>query len=142
MSQEKTQGWLKIASAVVIGFGIAMAASALPAVSSSTGLLLDLIFWPIDGGQTAEASEVHLLSAICGGILTGWGLLLWQLATRLYPRDPELARSLILSSIVTWFMVDGIASAMAGAPLNAALNIGFLLLFIVPLWRPAEAAHS
>lgn len=138
MSQGKTESWLKIASAVVIGFGIAMVASSLPAISSSTGILLDLIFWPLDGRQTAGAPEVHLLSAICGGILTGWGLLLWQLTTRLYPRDPELARSLILTSVGTWFVVDGIGSVMAGAPLNAALNIGFLLLFVVPLWRPAS----
>lgn len=142
MSHETTQNWLKVASAVVIAFGIMMAVSALPAAAASSGLLLDLIFWPLDGAQSGTGSETRLLSAISGGILTGWGLLLWQLTTRLYPREPELARSLILTSIGVWFIVDGIGSIAAGAPLNAALNVGFLLLFFVPLWRPAQAAHG
>ncbi|WP_282607745.1 hypothetical protein [Pelagibius sp. Alg239-R121] len=142
MPHEKTMNRLKIASAIVIVFGIAMVSAAIPATSASTAFLLDLIFWPLDGQQSAARPEVHLLFAISGGMLMGWGLLLWQITARLFPRDPDLARSLILTSIGTWFVFDSLGSVVAGAPLNAVFNIGFLLLYVVPLWRTARPAHG
>ncbi|TQV70660.1 hypothetical protein [Denitrobaculum tricleocarpae] len=141
MSREKTENWLKAASAIVIGFGLVMLLGTLPATSAPVAFLTDLIFWPVDGRQVVSAPETRLLWAISGGILTGWGLLLWQISTRLYPQDPSLARTLILSSIGIWFLADGLGSILAGAPLNAVLNIGFLLLFFVPLWRPIQRAE-
>lgn len=138
MSQEKTIGWLKAASAIVVAFGLLMLLGAHPATSAPIALLADLIFWPLDGLQAVSAPEARLLGAIAGGILSGWGVLHWQLSTRLYPRDPALARTLILSSIGVWFVADGLASVAAGAALNAVLNIGFLMLFVIPLWRPAR----
>lgn len=137
MSHEKIVNWLKTASAIVIGFGLVMVLGAHPATSAPVALLADLVFWPVDGQQRVSAPETRLLWAISGGILAGWGLLLWQISTRLYPQDPALARTLILSSISFWFVIDSLGSIFAGAPINAALNVGFLLLFLVPLWRPA-----
>ncbi len=75
--------------------------------------------------------------AIGGGVMTGWGIMLWMLATRLYPREPALARQLIVTSIVAWFIVDSAGSILSGAPLNALFNVSFLLIFCVPLWRAA-----
>lgn len=142
MTQAQTLNWLKAASAIVIAFGLVMTLGAMPATSAPVALLVDLVFWPLDGQQRVSAPETRLLWAISGGILTGWGLLLWQLSTRLYPRDPRLARSLILTSISVWFVVDSLGSVLAGAPLNAAFNVGFLLLFFIPLWRPVEQADA
>lgn len=138
MSHEKTVNWLKAASGIVIGFGLVTVLGALPATSAPVILLVDLVFWPVDDLQRVSAPETRLLWAISGGILTGWGVLLWQISTRLYPQDPALARTLILSSVSVWFVVDSLGSIAAGAPLNAVLNIGFLLLFFVPLRRPVE----
>lgn len=138
MTHAKTVNWLKAASAIVIAFGVIMTLGSMPATSAPVALLVDLVFWPLDDRQTVSAPETRLLWAISGGILTGWGLLLWQLSTRLYPREPRLARSLILTSISVWFVVDSLGSVLAGAPLNAALNLGFLLLFFLPLRRPVE----
>jgi hypothetical protein len=61
------------------------------------------------------------------------------------PRDPALARRLILLGIGGWYVVDSSMSIAAGAPLNALFNTGFLLLFYVPVWtlepnRDATAA--
>ena len=74
------------------------------------------------------------MSAISGGLLIGWGLMLWMLATRLYPKDSELAKQLIVTSVLAWFVVDSTGSILSGAPLNALLNVSFLLIFCVPLW--------
>ncbi len=142
MSNQATVTWLKAASAVVIAFGLLMAPASIPAASGPTGLLVDLVFWPVNGAEGIPSPEMRLLCAITGGLLVGWGAMIWLVATRLYPREPALARGIILTSAGAWFIVDSVGSVAAGAPLNAALNVGFLLLFVLPLWRPAEAAHG
>jgi hypothetical protein len=142
MQAQPTRFWLRSASAIVIGFGVLVALAAFPATAGPTLLLTDLIFWPFDGAQSLGAPETRLLCAIGGGLMAGWGVLLWLVATQLYPREPELARTMILYSTGTWFVIDSLGSIAAGAPLNALLNVGFLLAFVLPLRRLTVRAPS
>lgn len=136
MTRQSTMTWLKVGSILVMLFGVLSFLSLFGLTSSLMTFLVDLIFWPVDGAQSIGGAENQLLLAIFGGIMMGWGVMLWQITTQLYPRDPILARSLILTSIGVWFVVDGVGSILAGAPLNAVLNLSFLIVFFVPLWRP------
>ena len=140
MQVHATQFWLKIASAIVIGFGGVIALAALPATAGPTLFLTDLIFWPVDGAQSLSAPETRLFCAIDGGLLAGWGVMLWLVTTQLYPREPELARTMILYGIGVWFVIDSLGSIAARAPLNALFNVGFLLAFVLPLKRSMERA--
>jgi hypothetical protein len=133
MQSNSTIFWLKLACAAVIGFGILTAAAALPITAAPTLLLTDMIIWPLDGAQSLAAPETRLLCAIAGGIMTGWGVLLWLVTTQLYLREPELARTMILYSAGAWFAVDSLASIAAGAHMNPLFNIGFLAMFVLPL---------
>jgi len=133
---------LKVAADIVIIFGLLTALAALSSTAAPTSFLMDMIFWPVDGGQAIDTEVSHLFAAISGGILAGWGVLLYLLTTRLYPRDPDLARLLISASIGTWFIIDSLGSIAASAPLNALFNTGFLLLFIIPLWLPGSPEES
>jgi len=133
MTMIKIQAGTKIASALVIGVGIVLALAALPATAGVTALLADLIFWPYDGYPALDSSATRLLAAISGGVMVGWGVLLWQVATRILPVDAALGASLIRTSAIAWFAVDSIASVLAGAPLNVVLNVVFLAAFLVPL---------
>jgi len=135
MTQESTQRWLKFGSGLTLFFGVLIAAAATPIGAPPTQFLADLIFFPVDGAQSVVAPETRLVNAIGGGVMAGWGLLLWKLSTTVYPRDPALARQLIIPSIVIWFVIDSTGSILAGAPLNAVFNLSFLLIFCVPLWR-------
>ncbi len=139
MHSQSTSIWLRAASALVIGFGVLVVVAAYPATAGLTMFLIDFILWPIDGAQSGVTPELQLIFAISGGIMVGWGVLLWLIATRLYPREPQLARSMILVSVGIWFIVDSTASIVAGAPLNALLNTSFLLMFGLPLWRTPGA---
>ncbi len=134
--------WIKGASAVTIGFGVAIVLGAHPATAGAVQFLADMMLWPIDGAQSVTAPEVRLLNAVLGGVMVGWGLVYWLIATRLMPRDPALARSIILVSIGTWFVVDSVASVVAGAPMNAFFNLGFLGAFCLPLWRPVAEMEA
>ena len=134
--------WLKIASDIVIVFGALTALSALPALSFLGQIFVDLAFWPVDGLQQVDAPATRLLAAITGGLSVGFGVMLYLVSARLMPRDPALARMMILAGVGSWFVVDGLASVAAGAPFNAALNLGFLLMFVLPLWRPVQVAPA
>ena len=135
MQEQNAVGILKFGSALVVGFGVVIAMAAYPPTAGIARFLLDLVIWPVDGVQAISGPEMRLLSAVSGGVMVGWGILLWLVATRLYPKDPGLARTLILASIGTWFLVDSLASIVAGASLNALLNVSFLVLFGWPLMR-------
>lgn len=130
---------LKAAAAITIGFGLLIAAAALPAAQGPTTFLLDLIYFPVDGAQTLTGDGIRVLSAVAGGVMVGWGVLLWMISVDLYPADPVRGRKLILASIGTWFVVDSTMSVLAGAPLNALFNVSFLVLFFVPVWKPVQA---
>ncbi len=134
--------WLQIGAAITVSFGLLMAAAAIPALHGPTEVLLDLVFFPVDQGQTMETASARLLTAITGGLMTGLGVMLWLVATELCPREPALGRRLILLGIGSWFVVDSSMSVAAGAPLNVLLNTGFLLIFVVPAWRLTRAAAA
>lgn len=133
-------GWLKTGSAITIGFGVIIAAAAVPALQAPTALLLDLVYLPLDGTPSPSGHDARLLSAISGGVLIGWGLMIWLLATTLYAKEPVVCRRIILTSIIAWFVVDSSMSIAAGAILNAFFNIGFLLVFALPVWKPLADA--
>ena len=135
MQEQTNLSILKFASALIIGFGVVVAMAAYPPTAGITRFLLDLIKWPLDGAQDISSPEIRFLCAVSGGVMVGWGVLLWLVVTRLYPKEPALVRTMILASIGIWFVVDSTASILAGASLNALLNIAFLVLFVLPVLR-------
>lgn len=136
MSVSAASLWLKTAAAIfMISFGMMFAAAAWPPPSAPVAFLIDLVFWPMDGLQPATTPEARLLLAIGGGITAGWGLTIWLIASRILPDHPALARSVLLPSILFWFAIDSTCSVLAGAPLNAVANAGFLAAFLWPLVR-------
>jgi hypothetical protein len=135
MPDQKTISQLKIASAIVIAFGLSTAIAAWPPLNLPTLWLIDLMFLPFDGQQSLGGYETRILCAVLGGLLVGFGGLQWLVVTKLFAREPVLAGQMLWTSIWSWFVVDGMASVVAGAPFNAVMNVPFLLLFIIPLWK-------
>ena len=84
----------------------------------------------------------RLITAICGGIVTGLGIVLWQVTTRIYAKDPALGRSIILPAILGWYVVDSTGSVLAGAWFNAVLNTMFAACFLVPLLWKSQAVEQ
>ena len=78
MTQETTIGWLKFGSALTIFFGALIAAATVPALSGPVQFLADFIFFPLDGLQSVAAEETRLINAIGGGVMVGWGVMLWM----------------------------------------------------------------
>jgi hypothetical protein len=127
--------WIKAASALaLITFGVAFAFAAHPATGTIANMFLDMLVWPLDGAQSLTTSEGRIIAGIGGGITVGWGVMIWQVADRILPTNPQLGRNLLSQGMLTWFVVDSTASWFASVPVNVLLNLGLLLLFLVPLF--------
>ncbi len=139
MSHEQRIIWLKAGSISVVAFGLLALLATIAATAGPMLFLVDLIFWPIDGTQSMASAETRLITGIAGGLMVGFGELLWLISTRVYAKDAGLGRRLILPGILGWFLVDSLGSILAGATLNAVFNTGFLAVFLIPLLWPKTA---
>ncbi|MEM6453067.1 MAG: hypothetical protein AAF703_22455 [Cyanobacteria bacterium P01_D01_bin.105] len=84
---------------------------------------------------------MRFLSALTGGFLLGWGVMIGCLRAWLYDIAPEAVRKVVLVSLLSWFVLDSAGSIASGVPSNAAFNVFVLLLAVGPLWLPTSEAN-
>lgn len=138
MTQKFHKFWLKITAIVIGSFGPVFSLGTMAATSEPARLTLDLLSWPIDGATTFDAPDTRFLSALTGGFLLGWGIMVWCLSAWVYDKAPEAVRKTVLTGILCWFVFDSSGSIASGNPSNAWFNVIVLLLAVGPLWRPAK----
>ena len=139
MSREFHKFWLKITAIVVGAFGPIFILGSMTSTLEPARLTLDLLSWPIDGATTFASPDTRFLSAVTGGFLLGWGVMIWCLSTWVYDAAPEGVRRTVLTGILAWFVLDSAGSIASGNASNAVFNIAVLVLAVGPLWRPARA---
>ena len=139
MELRSQQRNLRAAALVVVGSGVLVAMASVEALEGPALLLLDLMVWPLDGEQRLAGLEPRLLSAISGGVMVGWGALIYLLAGELMHDHPAIVRRIVLVSLGLWFCVDSLGSFAAGVPASLIGNLMFLGLFVWVLRRPASA---
>ena len=138
MSHTFHKFWLKVTAIVVGSFGPVFFLGTMLATMEPARLTLDLLSWPIDGLTTYESPDTRFLSALTGGFLLGWGVMIWCLSIWVYDAAPEAVRRTVLIGILSWFVLDSAGSIASGNTSNAFFNIIVLLLAVGPLWRPAK----
>jgi hypothetical protein len=137
MTREQTL--IRFAAALLlVGPGVLIALAAFPPLNGPARLFIDLVYWPVDGAQPGDAQATRILFAILGGITAGWGVMMWTLAGAPLSRHPDLIRPVFRTALLAWFVTDSTGSVLAGAPLNAALNLVILAAFLVPLAQGAR----
>ena len=130
--------WLKITAIIVGLFGPIFFLATMVATSEPARWTLDLISWPLDGVQTFAEPTTRFLSALTGGFLMGWGVMIWCLSIWVYDHAPEPVRKTVLMGILAWFIFDSTGSITSGNPSNAFFNVIILFGAVGPLWRPAR----
>lgn len=130
--------WLKITAIVVGSFGPVFFLGSMEGTMEPARFTLDLLSWPVDGSTTYASPDVRFLSALAGGFLLGWGVLIWCLSSWVYDKAPEMIRRSVLISTLCWFVLDSSGSAASGNASNVLFNVLILLLAIGPMWRPAK----
>jgi len=133
------KSWLLVTAIVVGAFGPVFALGTMVATSEPARWTLDFLSWPLDGTQTFASPDTRFLSALTGGFLFGWGVMIWCLRAWVYDAAPEAVRRTVVTSLLAWFVLDSAGSIASGTPSNAVFNIFVLLLAVGPLWRPARA---
>jgi hypothetical protein len=129
MSHHSSSTWLKAFACLVAGLGLVLAMGAHPATAWGANLLLDMVFWPLDGTQRIDSEAARLLAAMGGGGFVGLGVMVWRNALALKSGASSAAMTITLG-MLGWCVVDSVFSAAAGAPLNVLLNLGVLALFL------------
>ena len=88
--------------------------------------------------QVYTAPTTQFLSALTGGFLFGWGVMIWFLSAWVYDAAPEAVRRTVLAGLSAWFVLDSAGSITSGNASNAFFNLLVLLLAVGPLLRPAR----
>lgn len=138
MSHQVHKSWLIITAIVVGSFGPVFFLGTMAATSEPARWTLDLLSWPLDGVQSYDFPTLRFLSALTGGFLFGWGVMIWCLRAWLYDIAPEAVRRTVLTSLLAWFVLDSLGSITSGNLPNALFNVIVLLVAVGPLWRPAR----
>lgn len=133
MSTARTASYLKIASIVLAGVGLVSAIAAWPPLAFPNTVLAEIILWRFDGSVSLASPEARLLTAILGGVLFGWGIMIWQMVDRFYAQHPEETGRVIVTGTLCWYCVDSLACVAAGAWLNVFINLGFLAMLVLPV---------
>jgi hypothetical protein len=133
------KSWLLVTAIVIGGFGPVFSLATLPSWDILAELSLDLLAWPIDGTQRYADASMRFLSALTGGFLFGWGVMILCLRQWVYDVAPEPTRRAIVAGLLAWFVLDSAGSIAAGVPSNAVFNVLVLLLCVGPLWRPTSS---
>lgn len=137
-SNEFHKFYLKITAIVVGIFGPIFFLGTMVETSEPARFTLDLLSWPIDGLQNYKAQTTRFLSALTGGFLLGWGVMIWCLSVMVYDKAPDFVRKSVLTGLLSWFVLDSTGSITSGNVSNAFFNVIVLLLAVGPLWLPTK----
>ena len=130
--------WLKVAAIAIFGYAFLFSLGAIKMFEEPIRFVLDISSFPLDNVQNYDAPTTVFLSAIIGGVLAGWGAMIWLLSVWFYDKSPEQVRKTVLIGILTWFFVDSFGCIISGDVNNAITNIFLLLLLVGPLWKIAK----
>lgn len=137
-SQPFHKTWLLVTAVVVGSFGPVFSLATQPATDELARWTLDLLAWPLDGTQHYSDGAMRFLSALTGGFLLGWGVMIFCLRQWVYDAAPEQTRRAVVCGVLAWFVLDSAGSIAAGVASNAVFNVIVLLLAVGPLWWPAK----
>lgn len=138
MTAQSHKSYLKFTAFVIGSFGPVFFLGTMLPTSEPARWTLDLLSFPLDGLQSYEAPTTRFLSALTGGFLFGWGVMVWCLQKWVYDLAPEGVRKSVLVGTLAWFILDSTGSTLSGNASNVFFNVIVLLLAVGPLWRPAR----
>ncbi len=138
MTRDIHRFWLKITALVIGSFGPVFFLGTMAPTLAPARFTLDLLGWRLNRPSIYDTPDTRFLSALTGGFLLGWGVMIWCLSTWVYDKAPEGVRRTVLTGIIAWFCLDSAGSVASGNPSNALFNVLVLLLAVGPLWRPAR----
>ncbi len=131
--------WLLVTAIIVGAFGPVFSLGTQAVSEEIARWSLDFLAWPVDGAQQYSEGTMRFLSALTGGFLLGWGVMIFCLRQWVYDIAPDQTRRAVVCGLLVWFVLDSIGSVSAGVPSNVVFNIIVLLSAVGPLWWSARS---
>lgn len=138
-SVQTQKNWLLITALIIGGFGPIFSLATRPETDELARWSLDLLAWPVDGAQQYADGAMRFLSALTGGFLFGWGVMILCLRQWVYDAAPNPTRRAVLCGLFAWFVLDSMGSLAAGVPSNVVFNVLVLSCAAGPLWWPVQS---
>jgi hypothetical protein len=133
--------WLSAVAGGVVVFGLILVLA--PALTrQGFSLLVYASPGRIDAFGLEPARYISLAHAVLGGVMVGWGAMLFYVTRTLLSEGLRLGWNLVALSVAAWFVPDTIYSLVSGFWQNAVLNAVFLGLFAIPLRATRAAARK
>lgn len=142
MAQISHKSWLKVTAVVIASFGPVFFLSTMIGTAGPSRITLDILSWPLDTLHSFEAQTTRFLSALTGGFLFGWGIMVWALSGDAYDAAPEAVRKAVLTGLLAWFCLDSAGSVVSGTWPNVFFNTIVLLIGVGPMWRPEQTTNT
>ncbi len=133
LNHNKYISLLKLSSLITILTGCLSVLASSPVTEKPWLLLLDLLDWPLDGNPSAFTKESFILNAVLGGVMVGWGCLMFYVSDEI-KNSPRLLKAMFVS-LTCWFVTDSMGSFISGVYGNIILNLIFLSMFLYPLMK-------
>jgi formate/nitrite transporter FocA (FNT family) len=130
--------WLKVTAVAIFGYAFLFSLGTIKMFEEPIRFILDISSFPLDNAQNYDAPTTVFLSAIIGGVLAGWGVMIWLMSVWFYDKSPEEVRKTVLIGLLVWFFVDSFGCIISGDSNNAMTNVVLLLFLVGPLWRNAR----
>ena len=137
-SRSAHKRWLLVTGIVVGSFGPVFSLGTQAATDEAARWSLDLLAWPLDGAEQYVDGAMRFLTALTGGFLFGWGVMILALRQWVYDAAPDQTRRAVLVGLVAWCVLDSLGSLAAGVPSNVLFNGLVLLTAAGPLWFRAQ----
>lgn len=138
MTKSLHKKWLNVTALVIASFGPVFFLGTMLETKFLSTLTMDFLSFPVDGSFTGEDKDTRFLSAITGGFLFGWGMMVYFLKIWVFDASPEGVRKAVLFGLFSWFVLDSAGSIASGNWQNAVINIFVLLLAAGPLFVKAK----
>jgi hypothetical protein len=122
--------WLQIVLAALLGYSLVLvfAGSVAGAWFSALG------FGPPESASTPEVrGYLKLPFMVLGAVMAGWTVMMIQIVRGPLREGSAWALSVLISSLVVWFVLDTGMSLILGFPLHALFNVPFALALAIPL---------
>ena len=137
-TQKAHRNWLIVTAIVIGSFGPIFTLATRLSTSGPGRWTLDFLSWPVDHVQSFDAPTTRFLSALTGGFLFGWGIMVVCLRQWVYDLAPDAVRKAVVTGLMCWFVLDSAGSIASGNASNAGFNVAVLLLAVGPMWRAAR----
>jgi hypothetical protein len=144
MSSRFWERWLIVATSLVAAFGLLIVVSP-PLANWLFGWVAFGSASGIENLGAAAQPYLALVHGVLGAVMFGWGVGLLLVVLGPFSRSEWEGWRTIAVSLASWFAVDTALSAVTGFWGNVALNVGFALLFAVPLaatYSDFKRAHT